>query len=272
MLKRFVSLTLFWSAIILFISSIVLFIEPHGRVAFWADWRFLGITKNKWDDIHICSGALFLIAALFHIYLNWSLIIAYFTRKVKEIKPASYVFTSLALTLFVCITGYFNIPPMKQFLELNEAIKQAHTKKYGNPPFGHAELVPISKLAQFLGINANDFVTALKESGIKEASPNISLKKLSQKYHKSPSQLFEIAMQNLKKKQHTFSLPDTPPPGTGMLTIKDIAKTYHVPEKTLLKRLQQAGISPSPDATLKEIAENAGTTPHEIYEVLKNEN
>lgn len=268
MFKRFISLTLFWSSIILFISSIVLFIEPHGRVAFWADWRFLGITKNKWDDIHICSGTLFFVAALIHIYLNWSFIISYLSRKFKSVSPSTYILSSLFLTLFICITAYFNVPPMKQFLELNEAIKESYTKKYGNPPFGHAELVPISKLAKFLGINPTEFIQALKNSGIENVSPDASLKEIALAYQKSPAQLFNLAMQQLSRNQ-SISLPQTPPPGTGMLTISDLAKTYHISENSLLKRLRQAGIKARPDSTLKELAENNGVTPHEIYDLLK---
>ncbi len=273
MFKRFVSLTLFWSAIILFMSSIVLFIEPHGRVAYWADWRFLGLTKTNWDDLHICSGTLFLVASLIHIYLNWPLITAYLTRKVQGASKAPVVWGSILLVSFITIGTYFNIPPMKQFLQLNQAIKEAHTKRYGNPPFGHAELVPISKLARFLGIDSHDFINALRKAGIKVESGKQSLKDIGKATGMSPARLFDMVMQGLREagREGTPHLPEMPPPGTGRMTLADVARTYHVSQEVLLQRLKKAGIEASANQTMKEIASSAGLTSPEIYDIIKKD-
>ncbi len=262
MLKRFTSLTLLWSFIVLFISSLVLFTEPHGRVAFWSNWKFFGLAKGQWDDLHLCSGTLFSITAMIHLYLNWKAIIAYLKKKI--LNNAS-VWSSLALTLFVCIGSYFHLPPMKQLIELEEKIKQTQTQKYGNPPFGHAELVPINKLAKFLGIDPKNFIEALKANKITVTSAKASLKELSEQTGKSPSELFHLAMKSLKK---DVNLPPVPPPGTGLMTIDDIARTYHVSTHELLERLKASGIDASPTETIKEIAQRAQKSPQEIYSVL----
>lgn len=274
MFKRFTSLTLFWSSIILFFSSVVLFIEPHGRVAFWADWRLFGLTKQQWDDLHICSGTLFLLASLVHIWLNWSLITAYLTRRFKGASSAPAVWGSLAVVAFIALGTYFNLPPMKQFLELNEAIKESHTKRYGNPPFGHAELVPVGKLARFIGVEPEKFVKALKDAGIEVESASQSLKEIGAENGMSPSLLFDLAMKGLRREGSAVSgaaLPKIPPPGTGRLTISDIASTYHIKEEVLLKRLERAGIRAKAQESLKEIALRSGRSAPEIYALLRGD-
>ena len=272
MFRRLISLILFWSSIILFISSVVLFIEPHGRVAFWNNWTFWGLTKHQWDDQHICSGTLFMLAALIHMYLNWSVIKAYLIKKLKGAPAGPIVVSSLVITGFVCLGAYFNLPPMKQFLELNQAIKASYGRYYGNPPFGHAELVPIQTLARFLGKDPQAFVKALRDSGIDVKSGRESLKELSQRTGKSPAELFDIAMRKLVKKGEGSEavLPAVPPPGTGKMTISDIARSFHVPESVLLERLKKAGINGGPNDTLKEIAQKVGVSPQEVYAVLRS--
>ncbi len=271
MVRRFTSLTLLWSFFILFISSLVLFIEPHGRVAFWSNWHFLGLSKEEWDDLHLCSGTLFSLAAVFHLYLNWHTVVVYLKKKIKGLSGGPAVWGSLALTLFVCISSYFHLPPMQQLIELENKIKQAQTKKYGNPPFGHAELVPVNKLAKFLGIEPKKFVDALRANGIEVASGKESLKDLARSAGKSPSELFHLAMEYIHKgadKNINVRLPSVPPPGTGMMTINDIARTYHVSSQELIRRLRTTGINASPSDTIKEIAQKTHKSPQEIYSVL----
>jgi hypothetical protein len=273
MIKRFTSLTLFWSALVLFFSSVVLFIEPHGRVAFWADWRLLGLTKQQWDDLHICSGTLFLLASLVHIWLNWPLITAYLTRRFRGASSAPVVWGSLAVVTFITVGTWLGLPPMKQFLALNEAIKESHTKRYGNPPFGHAELVPVEKLARFLGVDPKEFISALEEAGIRVGSARESLKEIGEKNGMSPSLLFDLAMKGLAARgsHGTGRLPRIPPPGTGKLTIADLSATYHIPQKKLIERLNRAGITAKAGQSLREIAISAGKTAPEIYEILRGD-
>jgi hypothetical protein len=44
--RGFFSLLSFGGFIVLALTGIVLFIMPHGRVAYWTDWRFLGLTEG----------------------------------------------------------------------------------------------------------------------------------------------------------------------------------------------------------------------------------
>ncbi|MFO7971728.1 MAG: DUF4405 domain-containing protein [Desulfobacterales bacterium] len=80
-LKKITSLTALISLLLLILNSIVLYIVPQGRVAYWADWRFWGLTKTDWANQHIIIGILFLLAIFLHIYYNWNLIVAYLKNR-----------------------------------------------------------------------------------------------------------------------------------------------------------------------------------------------
>ncbi len=45
-MHKITSLTALISFLLLVLNSIVLYITPHGRIAYWADWRFWGLTKT----------------------------------------------------------------------------------------------------------------------------------------------------------------------------------------------------------------------------------
>lgn len=85
MFRRTVSLTTFFSFILVLITSVVLYVEPHGRTAYWADWTMLGLSKTSWDDIHLTTGLLFLLAGLLHVWLNWKPITAYMKSKAQTL-------------------------------------------------------------------------------------------------------------------------------------------------------------------------------------------
>ncbi len=75
-----------FSFVVLIFNSIVLYIAPEGRVAYWSDWRFWGLTKSQWGDQHITIGFLFLAAGLLHVFNNWNLILAYLKNKARKSK------------------------------------------------------------------------------------------------------------------------------------------------------------------------------------------
>jgi len=53
--RAFVTLLTTFCFVVLVLTGFVLFVEPHGRVAYWTDWRLLGLGKQHWDGIHRAS-------------------------------------------------------------------------------------------------------------------------------------------------------------------------------------------------------------------------
>ena len=69
--RAFTSLLSLVSFIILSLTGIILYVEPHGRVAYWTKWRFLGLEKDQFGSIHVLASLLFLIAGGFHLYFQY---------------------------------------------------------------------------------------------------------------------------------------------------------------------------------------------------------
>ena len=107
-IRRISSLTVLLSFILLFITIIVLYIVPHGRVAYWADWRLWGLTKEQWGNIHINIGLLFLLSIFLHIYYNWKALLNYLKNKARQLTVLTWDFNAaLVLTLIFAIGTYF---------------------------------------------------------------------------------------------------------------------------------------------------------------------
>ena len=131
-LRKITSLTMLISFILCIITSVILYIEPHGRVAYWADWRLWGLSKTEWDGLHINLGVLLLLAGLLHVYYNWKTITAYLKDKARQVKVFTIDFTiALLITLAFGVGTYFNVPPMSTILEIGESIKDAGSVRYG---------------------------------------------------------------------------------------------------------------------------------------------
>lgn len=148
-MRKITSMTMLVSLVLLLLNSIVLYVVPEGRVAYWADWRFWGLTKTEWGNQHVTIGFLFLLAGLLHLFYNWGAIKSYMRNKIKEIKVFTMPFNlGLLITLVVVIMTYFHVPPVNLVLELGTHFKEAGAKNYGEPPYGHAERSSLKMFCQ----------------------------------------------------------------------------------------------------------------------------
>ncbi len=191
--RKFVSLNLFFILIFLIITGIVLYIMPHGRIAYWSGWTFLGLGKDEWDNLHIIFGFLFIVSGLWHVYINWNPIVNY----LKEKNTFIYV---LVLNLFFVITAIKNLPPTSWIVELSENIKTSWKVNKYKPPAPHAELLPLRKLCGFLGLSPEVAIQTLKENNIKVDSLDITLKEIQQKYGIPPYKVYMILLQKSPRK------------------------------------------------------------------------
>jgi hypothetical protein len=65
-------------------------------------------------------------------------------------------------------------------------------------------------------------------------------------------------------------LPESPPPGTGNLTLADFSTQYDLSIKLMIRELKEKGITASADLTLKKIASQNQKSPIDLYEIIKN--
>lgn len=275
-LRKITSLTAGLSFILMILTSIILYIVPQGRVAYWADWRLWGLSKTDWGNLHINLGFLFLIALALHIYYNWKPLTAYLKNRAKQVKIFTAEFNvALVITVVVMLGTYFLMPPLSWVLTLNEYFKDAGSRKYGEPPYGHAELSSLKSFAQKMNLDLEKSIKLLKEAGFPAENENISLAEIAGKYGVPPQQIYN-AMQSAAKKSETNApnglnqmMPATPLPGTGNLTLIDFCVKYSLNVKQIIRRLKEHGITASESHTLKKIATENDTNPMALYDVLK---
>jgi len=272
MLRKVSSLTSFLSFIITLVTSVVLYIVPQGRIAYWADWHFMGLSKEQWGDIHITVGTLFIVALLIHIWLNWKPIMAYMKNQAKELvvmtKP---MIISVVITLFVTVGTLFGLPPMQQLLDFGASIKSAAIETYGNPPYGHAELSPLKKFAGYLGFDAKEALAALHKAGYDASiTVNTEIREIARLKGVSPQQVYNDIRAAFTSDPFA-TMPPSPPEGTGKLKLSDLCTSFGLPMDEAIAKLAKKGIEASPDMSLKAIGKKSNMNPHEVYKALRAE-
>ncbi len=271
-MKKITSLTMLVSGFLLLVTSVVLYIVPHGRVAYWSDWRLWGLSKSQWGEQHINLGFLFLLAACLHIYYNWKLITAYLRNKARELKLFTASFNAaLILTLLVCVGTYFMVPPLSTIINFGESIKDAAAEKYGEPPYGHAELSSLQLFAKKQHIDLAKAGKLLDAAGIKVRSEKQSLADIAKANKTTPKQLYDLMKPALIRTDTDAGevFPDSPPPGFGRQVLAEICATYHLHIPAVLRALKKEGITAVVEKSVKENAEENNVDPVRIFEIIQ---
>ena len=184
----------------------MLYVEPHGRVAYWTGWMFLGLGKEQWDGIHVVSSFVFLVAGAIHLYLNWRVFLRFLgigTRSRRRSRGAIYVATAVAL--LAVVSGAWHLPPAGFLLDLNEWAKGAWvTGQEDNPPFGHAEMHSLESFCSKMHIDLEGAVAALEAGGIALSSPQETLEDIARDNGTTPAGLYAL-----------IRLKETPGPGSN---------------------------------------------------------
>jgi len=262
MLRKFVSLMLLYSLIVMLVTGTVLFVMPHGRVAYWTGWTLLGMDKDQWDNLHVIFGFLMLFFGFWHLLLNWRAIVNYF--KTKDFALAT-VFAA-----FVAFGAIADLPPFKNFIEFGEKIKNSWPKPKTMPPAPHAELFPLSKIAQMLGLEPQQAVKILESRGLKVPSPDAKLKEIAKLNGTTPARVYEILLEaSPKKSSQQGTSPQFQGSGMGRLTLREVCAQLKVPVNRCIERLKERGIEATPDSQLREIAFKNGLYPYQLLEIIE---
>ncbi len=274
-MRKITSMTLLLSGIVLLINSVVLYIVPEGRVAYWSDWKFWGLTKTHWAEQHTTVGILFCVAGILHIYYNWTPIMNYMKNKAKEMKIFTGSFNvALILTLFFVAGTYYSVPPMSSIINISEGFKERASRKYGEPPYGHAES---SSLKMFVKREALDLEKAkelLAAANITITGDKQIIKEIARQNNLSPGEIHAII-----KPAATSAAPndesggkaafiDGPKSGLGKRKIADLCKEYDLDLDQIITGLAEMGVKADPEATMNEIAEAHDTGPMQVYEMM----
>jgi len=257
------------SFVVLILTSVILYIVPQGRIAYWADWHLWGLTKAEWGNLHINIGFLFLLAGLLHLYYNWRPITAYMKNRARELKVFTLPFNiAMLLTLIVAVGTYLEIPPMSSVINFGESIKDRAAEKYGEPPYGHAELSSLKLFAKKQGMDLEQVLVLLEKEGIEFKDSSDTLLVISSANGISPQDLYAVIKPaaDSNESEGKAAFPDSPMPGFGSKTLGEICAEYNLLFPAIKRGLAGKGVKADADMTIKEIAAANKKDPMAIFE------
>ena len=277
--RAFTSLCSLVSFILLCITGIILFTEPHGRVAYWTKWNFVGLEKDQWGNIHIYSGLLFLVAGAFHLYYNWKPLVKYLSAKIETaLRYKRELVISSLIFLWVLASGIWSLPPLSYVTDFGETIKNSWVTSPGlEPPFGHAELVSLKTFCKKQRIPLDQAMAELRKAGFKLNNPDDILDEIASSKGTSGMEVYEVikklepkpevlkpgAAWTPEKIEETFAGT-----GVGRKTIGQIIKDHGLDHKTTHQKLKDRGIKAKDDDKIKELADRHDSTPIKILTII----
>lgn len=265
-IRKTTSLTALLSFLLMLLTSIILYIVPQGRVAYWADWRLWGLSKTQWTDIHINLGLVFLIALVLHIYYNWKPITAYLKNRARRLTVFTPDFNVALLLVAAAVAGtYFHVPPFSTVLAVNESIKDRAARRYGEPPYGHAELSTLKTFSAKTQLDLKKGMALLKDAGISGVAPDKTVGAIAKENGMPPQAIYSIMKPAQRREDAGRGMPTSPAPGTGARPLADVAAEYQLNLKAVLRLLQDAGITAEAGWSLKEIASKNDMSPVDVY-------
>lgn len=263
--RKIISLTMLLSFILMSLTGVVLYIAPEGRVAYWTNWMFIGLNKTNYNNLHTTTSFLFILVSVVHIYLNWRSIVSYLKNRLKKVVVITPSFLiALVINLFVLVGTYYNIEPMKSVIVFGNSISKNWSKKYPPPPFGHAELSSLKTVCRRMELDLDRSVTLLKKHNIKFQSTSETLKEIAARNNTSPDKIYDI-IKPLEKE----SAAQNSPKGVGRMSLKELSNRYSIDLDRAVKRLSARGFNVNKNMMLKEIAEQKGMSPSDVYEIIK---
>lgn len=273
MLKKAVSLILFFSLFLLALTSLVVFIEPPARVASWANWSFLGLSRQHWEGAHLGMGLLFILSGLVHVALSWDGLL----DALRDNDGAVVIFTkpfflALGLALLIFVGSLAGAPPIRQLVALSGYIKERAVETYGEPPYTMAENSTLEDLARRMGMDGDKALALLRLKNIKAENASLTLSQIARQNGVAPGGVFEALKLVTEPSAGTANgLPKDPPPGLGRRRLSDICEEYGLNQATTMARLEAAGLKAQPSWTLADVAKTNNVLPITVYEALRAE-
>ncbi|MBU4567134.1 MAG: DUF4405 domain-containing protein [Desulfarculus sp.] len=267
--------------VVMGISGLVAYLMPQGRIAYWNDWYFWGLTKTQWGNIHIISSILFLVAMDFHLYFNWKPFISYLKGKAAQMKGHKReLWIALAALVLVVAAGIRPFPPLSWLVDLNTYLKNYWVSTPAHePPFGHAEELTLQVFCKKVGIPAAPAMALLKQKGWQGVSPQARVIDIARLNRTAPMALYalikplEKAVEAAAPAGHAYTTQEVEErfagTGIGNKTLAEVAQAAGQAPATVAARLKAAGLTMKADQTLKAAAQSNGlASPLEMLKAM----
>jgi len=268
---------IYWRAVITFyiiiafmvmsISGIILYFAPPGRVAFWSEWTFIAFSKEQWQAVHTLFTFIFVFAAAFHIYFNWSVITSYLKKRMNEgMKRRNELILASIFSVAVLVLTAGNVPPFSLVIEVGEDLSESWADENSEPPVPHAELLTLNEFAEVIKTDVDQLIHSLKTSGVNVPEREITVKKLAELNGLTPKEIFEKTQAN-----NTIIPTYVSGSGYGRKTLEQISEELNIKLETVLERLSENGIKAEPESNIKNLAKDNNCMPIDIVNIIQAE-
>ena len=189
--KAFMSLLLSLAFLKLAFSGVILYLTPRGRVANWTGWTILGLSKEGWMSVHINVALLFLIVAMIHLILNWTMFWGYIKKGASLGLNMKLELAVAAVVAAVVLAGaIYQVPPFSTVMALNRQIKDSWEGWASDAPAPHAEEFTLERVAANMNLSANEVAMALQEAGFVVSNTSATVGQIAEANGVTPQDIY----------------------------------------------------------------------------------
>lgn len=263
-LKKVTSLTMLLAMVVMTYTGIMLFIAPPGRIANWANWEIVALTKTQYANLHSTMMILFVLASFLHLYYNWKPITSYMKNQAKKMVVLTKDMMVAFLVTAIFVIGTLSLSsPFSNFLDFGSDIKDSWEKTYGSAPYSHAELSSLDNFCKKLGFDIFKSEEILESNNIKfEATQSLS--QIGKNNGVSPQFIYDLLRKNFEKSSEKIITLT----GLGKKAIKDVAMSLKLSSEEFIEKLKGIGIDATEDEKFKEVVERYNLSPMDVVTKL----
>ena len=194
--RSFISLTLFFSFLILSLSGFALYIKPEGDIAHWIAWKFIGISKSGWEGFHALFSLFFLIFALIHLCFNWKVLLNYLKDKFsKGLTLKKELLSSIFIVILLLICTIMQWQPFWKIAEWRQGFKKNKNLVTVEEPESGFSKKKLSYVAEIVNIPAEELVQKLNQFDIRVNDTNERLIDIAKANKTSPERIYMNIME-----------------------------------------------------------------------------
>ena len=251
--RKFVSVFAGFTFVLMAITGLALFFAPSCRVARDTSWAIWGHSKEQFVAVHVWFSIVFVIAAAYHLYLNWAAMKRYFKTKVGQ---SIGLRTEWVAALLICLVIYVGTVrtawPFSSLIDWQETYKHGvsggqaeHGYRGGRGPAGHSS-------------GYGDINTGGVEG---QAEPGTG--------HSQNMEVVDAAQRGRGRQgEGRGQGANAPRRGMGQMTLDEFCKSEGVELTWAILRLRNEGLAVEGTMTIREIADGVGVHPRELRTIL----
>jgi hypothetical protein len=225
----------------------------------------------------------FMVATIVHIYLNWRPLVSYLKNRASQsFALRAEWLTAVLIYGLITIGTLAEMRPFSSLLAWNEAIKHSWDDSQRRAPVPHAELLTLAELAnQVDGVTLESVIENLQAKGVQVESPETVVGDLAMAHNLTPHELYTIAVGETavgrghgggrgsgrggpgRAQEHSGGR------GIGRMSLRQYCTDNRLDLDAAKEKLHKAGLEPSEEKTLREIADTGGIHPSELRVLLE---